>query len=535
METSTLVWVKVEGYPWWPAVVIDKDTFESMSGIQMSEGKDTAVQFLGTGDTACVDSGAPEEVVPFLPEADSDKMSPGDEGCAAAIAYAMDMWTKAVAAASSSDAQPQDDGDAAAHASNSDEDGSEDDDNAAQSHRKEKKEKKDKKDKKERKKEKKREKERKKKDRKKSRRADSDGEDAVISEAALSDDDAHARAKKHRRKESAAASYHNSSSIHVMSVSEATSGALRRKRTPTNSELTHLRDELVAAMQTTDLHRARVALSELAKVCVTASQLKRTKIGIILSTLLSPEHPLAACGLLVRGILKYWLSQLPETLQERLSSADEVDFASNASQEDADEPVEDIATLDAYGLNVERCFMVEEAELNDDAGDDDPDKESEKDRSDSTVVAAPPSVPAAHIAKLIEAEIPAHLSDLRDVTLTYLKSSEHNEIRRRLLTESLTVPEFVAMIKRSITDVSSSPTGAATSTTAANSSDLVSTAGVDGGAQILDESVEDEYDNVTHQFTCPYCDHHSAQTSEMTTGSHGEDHVTVLWARAPDV
>ncbi|CUG92610.1 Hypothetical protein, putative, partial [Bodo saltans] len=94
MEPQTLVWIKIDGYPWWPAIVAD----HVASGVELPEGKDTLVQFLGSGDAGFVMSSASEEVVLFRGAEDEEKVkeSSADASCEQAVQEALALWQAAL-------------------------------------------------------------------------------------------------------------------------------------------------------------------------------------------------------------------------------------------------------------------------------------------------------------------------------------------------------------------------------------------------------------------------------------------------------
>jgi DNA-directed RNA polymerase subunit M/transcription elongation factor TFIIS len=504
MEPQTLVWIKIEGYPWWPAIVADHVASE----VALPEGKDTLVQFLGSGDAGFVSSSLTEEVVLFRGEEDADKISESaaDSGCEQAVHEALALWQAALSDAAALQAEGAADGgssssEAEAATENSD-------------RKKEKKEKKNKKDKKIKKDK------RDKKEKRRRERADSDEDER---------DDVQEK-ERARRKQAQRDMRHreaaDSGDVMITSRKDARQHAIQTtKRIATQKELCDLRDKLEIAVEEHSQPAARAILSDLARISVNYSQLKTTRIGVTVGQLLAKEFPY--CHPLATAILKYWFSQLPTTQQRRLTAQEEVELASDASQEGSGRGREDdMAQLHAFGVQLERCFMVEEQQL----------LIAEEREGASTAVSpvaagsavettfgeTPSStsptpgttlIPASKIARVLEECVAKHPDVVRHFLLNYLNNSDHTTIRTELLT-GVTTPEACVELVASMCNARGN-------------------AAVPADVEVIkgsDATVEDEYDNVSHLFPCPSCGVASASTSERMTGMHGEDHILVTWA-----
>jgi DNA-directed RNA polymerase subunit M/transcription elongation factor TFIIS len=515
MDPQTLVWVKMDGYPWWPAVVADHES----SGIDIPEGKDALVQFLGSGDAGFISSTDANEVAMFQPDTDADKIqgSDADEGCAQAVQEALGLWSAALEAATVGGADALPDGDAEDSSSNDDADVAREHDVITKREKKEKKHKKEKKSKKE-KREKKKEK------RRREHNSSDDEEDAREVERSRRKQ-AHREMRQQEEKQADNRQIMNQQSARQHAV-------LTTKRNPSMKELCKLRDDLESAIEEIDQPAARSILSQLAKLHVTYSQLKTTRIGVMVGQLLS-QKGFPFCRLLASAILKYWFVQLPSTHQRRLTAQDRIELASRESIEGSDRDVnEEMSKLSAFGVQLERCFMAEEdglllaeqreadvlgspvaGDLGAPTFDDAPDTILCK-RLNPPVSDAPTLVPASHIALVMEKCLQGdevHPEGLQQFLLNYFSNSDNRQMRVDLLTGAQSpeacVQQIAELFLASIRDLNRQQQ-----------------------EQVLDETIEDEYENVSHLFTCPECGAASASTSDMMTGSHGEDHTMVVWA-----
>lgn len=502
MDVGTLVWVKVADYPWWPAIVVDPVHLEG-TGYTMPDDKDTFVQFYHTGDTGFVSCSDEAEVVLFRGESDGDKLDPQDESCRLAITEALEQYNAAVR-------------DATLHSSSNHKDST---DEAAVQNESRGREKRDKKDKKEKKDKKSKKEKREKKEKKKKRHRDDDTDDD-------SDDDEDEAAHRKSKKKSESGAAHDinrkkprdaKTPFYEREVqSPHRSGAPEMpvdtrpapKPLASDTKLAALRDELVHAMSVRDVKAMRGALAELARISVTVKQLKKSRIGVVVGSLLGGEFP--QFKLLAHAILQFWFAYLPKDIKEKFTAEDEIEQVSNKSVDDADEPVEEMAQLHGYGVEVERCFDVEEAMVT--GSNDEAVTPTPTPVGDNSAASLPSSlVSPAHIAKVIESQLVGASDELKQLILNFLKSSEHQQTRLDLLESRISAEAFVSQMTAKWTSRDSGSVSALTAVT-------------------LDASVEDEYDNVTHLLKCPECGARSAAATEMMTGSHGEDHTVVVWA-----
>lgn len=482
-DQNSLLWVKLEGYPWWPAIVTE-------SSDPLPEGADTAVLFLHTNDMSFVNSADTENVVQYGLDAEADqaKRVTEDPDCLAAIAV-MDS----ILVGPAEEQQP--------HEEDADEDG---EDEAAQQDSGESEETR------QLRKEAKKQRKAEKKAAKEAKRLREAEEAAAARQAAKSKkrarrddlmdgtaDPPDTRAMKTLRGQRQAAQELRQTTL------ESNENYRRfdlapSKRPATSQELLDIATKIKDAQTIRNEESILECLSQLTKFTVTLKQLQKTKIGVLVGSLLDGTYPY--CRLLAQAILQFWFQQLPTEFRKNLQQSDELERASVASNEDAGDQRPEMSMLNAFGVQVESCFQVEEV--------------------DETPGLTDASHVAAEMDAWLNSKYPSTSSSepnnetddtnksfLRLALLAFLKDMDHGAIRRQLLAKELTVDAFLTKF---VQDTQFPHSGDAAATRPLN--------------------LEEEYENVTHLLTCPSCGAHDASVAEIVKGGYGEEGETVQLA-----
>lgn len=483
-----LLWVKLEGYPWWPAKALGDEYLESHPDLASSPN-DMAIVYLGSDAMGFVDRTNSAVVVPFSAD-DEAKCAECREssdptlvtGLEQAIAIANGTLVGGIDAApagddSSSDddedADPTDDllmmgGDASAGAGETDE----------ERRLRRKKEKKDKKDKKKDKKDKDKKKE--KKDKKKDKKRRDDG----------SDDEDEKKTSRRRGEKEGKDKGTSSGRETKRSRGEKSKGARRGAADDSDAEdfigygqeevvapaisfekidideatLLILKAKLAEAIECRDATTTRACFSDLSRINVTYDQLISTGIGQTVGQVCDLASNKEGWGAAftplqswAEAIVCYWFSRIPTAQKGRLVDAGEVDRASLASNEDAASlHAEDdrLGDLDEFGLEVERA-MNNAPENGGGEGPMSPLGQATQDpivanellsrtvASYANLAASSVIISIPELAYQIQEAVEQLPEGRRAEVLNMLSTADHVELRRALLNGSLSVEDFV--------------------------------------------------------------------------------------------
>jgi hypothetical protein len=193
------------------------------------------------------------------------------------------------------------------------------------------------------------------------------------------------------------------------------------KRGTSNVELKHLQGLLEASLvphgDGYDVNSIHEVLVQLASLEVTYENLVSSRIGQTVGRLLSAEYHDLMQGPFANAILRYWFLRLSEDRRKQLVRVDELENASVASQFDAREEPEEMATLNRIGVEIEKSFTIDELDA---AG----------------------VVDASHIAGALS-DLLAVDEDVRELVLNRLKASHNKALRVKLLKGEVQASELV--------------------------------------------------------------------------------------------
>lgn len=420
---GSLLWVKLEGYPWWPCQTVDPEqvALEAPEGLE----NPLAVIYLGSNDVGYINGGDLSAIEPFdANDTEKCEACASDPTLSAALQAANELLAGATfeeneagAAASSDDDdellhQAEGGGEAAA-------DGETEDERRIR-RKKEKKEKKSKKDKKDKNKDKKE---------KKHRRDEDDDVETARPKRSSGAASSGRRGGEKRHRPEQQRSRREEATSHYDVEEEEVAPIKFEKIDVTDDILLQLKDNLEKAVEEGDYTRIRDSLSDLSRINVTFEQLLSTGIGqavgLVCDTAPSSwDQSFAPLQQWAGTIIRYWFSQIPDQHKSQLVVAEEVDRASVASQDDIGSQTGDtVAKLDKLGLEIEKAFSEEELVLA------------------STTSAADLAL-AVQLA--IESLDENHKTQRGVEVITTLSRADHGELRLKLLRGDITPAAFVA-------------------------------------------------------------------------------------------
>lgn len=481
-----LLWVKLEGYPWWPAKALG-DEYLASNPNPSDDPNTMAILFFGTDDMGFIDRSNPEVVVPF-DSSDHEKCieCSTDPTLSAALETALEtirgggnQHEKEADSASSSD-----DEEAAGYGDDLllGIEGGETEEERKARRKKEKKEKKDKK-------KGKKDKKDKKKDKKDKKRRDEgadhhneggEGEEGVSRRRSKHDKNAASSpsGRENKRSRTEKTGGRNKSSKHI---SEGDSdgghdyGRSNRddeddgynEHQPITFEKVDISDEDLLLIKTKiddaianrDVDEIRDCFSYLSNVNVKFEQLVVTgigqSVGLVCDVGVNKEGwdaRFAPLQVWAETIIRYWFSKIPDRHKGQLIDAGEVDRASLASNEDAASrhSEDEFNTLNTFGLAIERAFE-DAPESSSGLADR---TETGADELLSRTVASYGNLAASsfimsaaeislEIQRAVEALDANHRSQRGAEVLEMLQRANHTELREALLRGLLSAKDFV--------------------------------------------------------------------------------------------